>query len=195
MKLWESPRKPLWSTRWEERRPQSTRWRWRIRIKAYPFDYGAARCCAGGRSRDPRWNPRLRRRAAARPVRECGDSGGVRAHAPARRRSPGGVSGASGASPGEVAAGGGRQPRPDAGQAVEGGPSVGGAGGSSGTRTRRDGAGNACSAGHGTRPWPSASGSGTPGGPTPGPRGPCGRRPPFPPAGCRAGWGGRSSRR
>ncbi len=62
--------------------------------------------------------------AAARTVPECGNSGGVRARTPARRRSPGGVSGASGASPGEVAAGGGRQPQPDAGEAVEGGPSV-----------------------------------------------------------------------
>ena len=33
---------------------------------------------------------------------------------------------------------------------------VGGAGGPGGTRTRRDGAGNACSAGRGTRPWPGA---------------------------------------
>ncbi len=39
-------------------------------------------------------------------------------------RNPGGVSGASGASPGEVAAGGGRQPEADAEEAAGGGPSV-----------------------------------------------------------------------
>ena len=62
-----------------------------IIFKAYPFDYGNAICCVNCPSQDPRQNPCRRCRAAAQTVPECGDSGGVRTCAPARRRSPGGM--------------------------------------------------------------------------------------------------------
>ncbi len=81
--------------------------------KAYPFDYGAAGCCACGRSRDPRIPGVIHAFSAVRRPGRCGNVV-IRVGCGRARRPAEGVrawvSGASGASPGEV---GDPDPDPD----------------------------------------------------------------------------------